>query len=40
MILVINGMNKVILLQQVDILISKNQALQIIYLKHHVCETS
>ena len=26
--------------EQVDILISKNQVIQIIYLKHHVCETS
>ena len=26
--------------KQVDILISKNQALQIIYFKHHVYETS
>ena len=28
------------LLKQASILISKNQALQIIYLKQHACETS
>ena len=27
-------------MKQVDILISKNQALQILYLKHHVYKTS
>ena len=29
------GKNEIQFLQQVDILISKNQALQILYLKHH-----
>ena len=39
---VIFGLVRLIILsfEQVDIPISKNQALQIIYLKHHVYETS
>ena len=35
----INFLHTVFVRQQVDILISKNQVLQILYLKHHVYKT-